>query len=443
MLTSLNAKETFKEFKQKAPLAKEASTKKDKWELCKLEPQKRFYEKQKPSSLPVSVLKIIDPLGPRVYIDTQEQNSSQIDDYEDSSVVEGVEFFGTVVALDVPKSMRKEFSYKDLNSIVKFLESMEQSEYVEFLDKLKNSSAKLALNDWGIYLLISKLSSSIYSDKNSAKLFAYFVLSKLGYGVKVGIADSKIVLMHYAKNIYDVPSYTFDGKKYYILEDVKDISTINVYRDTKTTPLKEIDFSLERLPLFAKDIKTKEIKFSYSSTKYTFNLPYNKNLLDFMATYPTLDYDIYLNSAMDEVTFMELSKALKEHINSKKSSQAIDFVLHFVQNAFVYEVDDKAFSRQKTMFAQEALFYDKSDCEDRVVLFAYILKRLFDVEIAAIKYEDHMSSALYVPMNGDKVKIKSKNFIVADPSYQNASIGESMEKYRKLNPKEYIIMKNY
>lgn len=438
----LEAKDTFKEFKPQVASQQEAlKTDKNekKWELCKLELPKPFYDKAKPSTLPTASLKSVEPLGPKVYIDVQEQNISSQEEYEDN--IDNIDFFGTKISINIPQSMTKAtFEPKNQADVIKFFDTMAKSQYQEFLDKLKEISSKLSLNDWGVYMLVSNLSNKVYSDKDSSKLFRWFILNKLGYGVKVGISNSKIILMHYAKNIYNAPSYTFEDKKYYILEDAKDISALHIYRSEPSTSVKELDFSLEKLPLLSKDIIVKDIKFLHNGDEYIFKVPYNKNLLDFMATYPVVGYDIYLNAAMDEATYIALAKSFKEYITSKKSSEAMDFVLHFIQNAFIYEVDNTHFGKQKTMFAQETLTYDKSDCEDRVVLFAYLVKKFFDVEVTAIKYDDHISSALYIPMRGDKVKIKSKDFIIADPSYANASIGDSIQKYRSLNPKEYIIM---
>jgi len=52
-----------------------------------------------------------------------------------------------------------------------------------------------------------------------------------------------------------------------------------------------------------------------------------------------------------------------------------------------------------------------------------------------------MATALYIPLEGDSVSVKSKRFVVADPTYINATIGMSMPKYREIKPENYIIIK--
>jgi len=93
------------------------------------------------------------------------------------------------------------------------------------------------------------------------------------------------------------------------------------------------------------------------------------------------------------------------------------------------------------MFAQETLYYDKSDCEDRAVLFASLVKEFFGLRVIGVKYKDHMATALYIPLDGDNVMVESKRFVVADPTYVNASVGVSMPKYRAMKPLEFIRIK--
>jgi len=90
------------------------------------------------------------------------------------------------------------------------------------------------------------------------------------------------------------------------------------------------------------------------------------------------------------------------------------------------------------MFAQETLYYDSSDSEDRAVLFSYLIKELLGFNVLGIKYNDHTSTALYIPMDGDDIKVNGKRFVIADPTYPNAIVGQSIPKYRTIKPEKFI-----
>lgn len=144
---------------------------------------------------------------------------------------------------------------------------------------------------------------------------------------------------------------------------------------------------------------------------------------------------------MQEQTYKSIAKDLKRYIDGKHSSVAINFVLNFVQKAFVYEVDQEQFGREKVMFAEETLYYKKSDCEDRAILFSYLVKELFGISVIGVKYSDHMTTALYIPMKGDSVQANRRRFVIADPTYINANVGQSMPRYQSKIPQSFIVVK--
>jgi hypothetical protein len=90
------------------------------------------------------------------------------------------------------------------------------------------------------------------------------------------------------------------------------------------------------------------------------------------------------------------------------------------------------------MFAEETLVYDASDCEDRAILFAYLVKHIFGVSVVGVKYSDHMSTALFVPLKGASVRVGKRAYLLADPTYINANIGQEMPKYRDIEPEAFI-----
>lgn len=116
----------------------------------------------------------------------------------------------------------------------------------------------------------------------------------------------------------------------------------------------------------------------------------------------------------------------------------MNLVLHFVQKAFVYERDREQFGHQKAMFAQETLFYKASDSEDRAVLFTYLIKKLFDVSVTGVKYANHTATALDIPLDGKRITWGKRSYVVADPTYVNANIGEIIPHVEDQNPKKLI-----
>ncbi|MDF1878965.1 hypothetical protein JHD46_04850 [Sulfurimonas sp. SAG-AH-194-C20] len=355
-----------------------------------------------------------------------------------------VDFFAQNLGFDIDSTIHNANFYpQNQEGIANFFDYMASSDYEKTINEINAVCKKLNLNDWGVYQLVQQLSSAIYSSSDNQKLFTWFLFNKLGYEVKIGLAKKHVVLMHYSKKIiYSTPSYNFGDKKFYVISAYakSSVGRIYTYKQNYPNANKVFDLEMNELPNFTKRLENKTVSFKQYGKVYSSTFSYDKNLIDFMNTYPQADYETYFNSPMSSETYDDIASDMKKYINNQHSSSAINFVLNFVQKAFKYERDQQQFGREKVMFANETLYYDKSDCEDRAILFAYLVKKLFKINVIGVKYKDHMATALYIPMQGDSVTKGGRKFIIADPTYINANIGQSMPKYKSIVPQGYIVL---
>lgn len=408
-----------------------------------------LYEEPKPKTIAPAEPREVIPVGPKIFIKfepTQEQNTTVTPQLSGVKKELNFDFYGSMLAFHADAKIRgANFYPKNQAGIGSFFNTLASSEYKPLLADINAVTDEMQLNDWGVYLLVEKISGTLFPDEDKSNLFAWFIFNKLGYNVKVGLANGHIVMMHYSeKNIYNISNFRFSDKKFYVLSDYSNGSIGSLYSYDKSYPGadKALDLSLHTLPKLKQNIKSKTLKFIYNTKEMRINYEYNKNLIDFMESYPQADYETYFNAPLEEKTYISIAKELKKEIDAQEASVGMNFVLKFVQNAFKYERDSEQFGKEKVMFAQETLFYDKSDCEDRSILFASLIKELFKVPVIGIKYKDHMATGLYVPMFGDSVNAGNRRFVIADPTYINATIGQSMPKYKPLRPESFIIVRN-
>lgn len=356
------------------------------------------------------------------------------------------DFFGKHLGFDISKGLKSaQFQPRNKIGITNFFDKAASSEYNTLLAQIKDTKQELGLNDWGVYLLVKEIAEQTYSNQNEADLLSWFLFNKLGYSVKIGLVKDRVVLMHYSsKIIYSTPNYTIDKKKYYVIANYNKGSVGQLYSYEQNYPGadKALDLALPTLPLLPENTASKVLDFEYETKKYKIPFDFNQNIVDFMATYPQADYETFFNAPLEIQTYESVAKELKRIVDGKKASEAMNIVLSFVQKSFEYQTDDEQFKREKVMFAQETLYFDKSDCEDRAILFSYLTKELFGVNVVGVKYKDHMATALYVPIDGDKVKYASREYVLADPTYINSNIGQSMPKYKPLKPESFVRIQN-
>ena len=455
---------------------------KEQWKAYQKYVSASLYEKPKPKIIPKAKPKPVVPKGPKVYIkvkplpkkddfvvqkDRKKTDPSELANKEAMKeqlrelqkkkqqvvvapkpveVKKDIEFdfFGAKVGFDIPDGIKKaKFYPTNQQGITNYFNAVASSEYDVLLDEIKDTKEKLRLNDWGLYLLVEKLGTKIYPYVDEARLFEWFVFNKLGYKVKVALANNRVITMFYSKKIiYSTPNFRFNKERYYVLSHYNKRGLGVVYSYPKNYPgaKKSFDLSLKEIPNLPADYKEKTTHFTFEHKRYDVSYKYNKNLIDFFATYPQADYKSFFNAAVDDVTYESLATSLKRYINGKRASEAMNLVLAFVQKGFKYQTDQQQFGREKVMFVEETLHYPACDCEDRAILYSFLVKRLFEVPVLGIKYPNHMATALYIPLSGDSIKIKGRRFVVADPTYINAQIGRAMPQFRGKLPKEFILV---
>jgi hypothetical protein len=108
--------------------------------------------------------------------------------------------------------------------------------------------------------------------------------------------------------------------------------------------------------------------------------------------------------------------------------EAINFLLRLTQNGFEYKTDGENFGREKVMFFEETLHYRYSDCEDRAIFFATLVRELLDLDLVFIKYPNHLATAIRLnsDIGGESVIYNNQRYYIADPTYSNANIGQAM-----------------
>lgn len=428
---------------------------KQQWRAYNVLRGKPRYEKPKPTVIPATKQTKIKSVGPKVSIKVENikyvepkiiqkevKVTKQTKPLQSSKKDINFNFYGTKLGFNIPNGIQKANFYpQNQKGITNFFSSAASSDYDELISGIEKISKDMNLNDWGTYLLVLDISNRMFRNSDNSKLLSWFIFNKLGYAVKVGLASKHIILMHYSKKvIYSTPNYSFNNKKFYVLSHYAkgSVGRLLSYKQDYPGSTKPLDLSLNTLPFLESNMKSKTLSFSEYGKTYKIPFTYNQNLIDFMKTYPQADYETFFNAPVDSRTYKSIATALKKYIDGKQASDAMNFILHFVQKSFKYSKDNAQFHREKVMFAQETLYFNKSDCEDRAVLFSYLIKELFGISVIGVHYKGHMATALYVPMKGDYVKAGSRKFVVADPTYINSNIGQSMPQYRNKIPKDFI-----
>jgi len=324
-------------------------------------------------------------------------------------------------------------------TIAEYWKKISNAKFESTLQKAESYKKSLALNDWGYCMLLYDIGKVINKgNETGARLFTWFMLNKSGYDAKVGYSNKQVYLLLPSKDtVFGAPYFTIDKRRFYVVSlDGKELQLGSMYTYEGDYPdvNKIISLNMNTLPALCGDVP-KQVKFSYNGTDYTIKYTYNKNIVNFLNTYPHTSYPIYFNTPLMNESYASLVEQLKSFLTGKTKFEALNILLRFVQTAFEYKTDQQQFGKEKCLFAEETLFYPYCDCEDRSIIFAYLVKKLLGLEVIGLDYPGHIATAVKIDnVPGDYVTLNGEKYLICDPTYINANIGMSMPRYKNVKP---------
>ena len=350
-------------------------------------------------------------------------------------------YFGRQVALRYDSRMV--FDLQDRvteDRIADRWEQLESAEHELLLYQLTRQARTLGLNDWGFCQLVSAAARQIYPrDKNARTLFSWFVLSKSGYIATVSYDRDHLYLLVPAQQVlYGMSFLRAAEHKLYALDlegDHPDLKAARVFRQKHPEAERVLDFRVRQAPVFPERPLRKVLKVKYGPQTYQVPVTLNRNLIDFYDTYPFVDLDIYLRtplSAAAHQSLVDTLRAIAQRLpvprNRSAEEEQVNFLLRFVQTALGYKPDAEQFGGEKYLFADETLYYPYSDCEDRSILFAQLVREITGLQVVAVMYPGHAATAVRFSQKvpGDFLRFQGATYTICDPTYINADYGRSL-----------------
>ena len=336
-----------------------------------------------------------------------------------------LKFFSINVEILYDKRFNYNISTISNSTIANYWHKCSSSNYQPLIKQIQEYQDNYNLNGWATYLLVQKISQQIKHDPNNQNLFSWFILLKLGIDAKVGFSSYHIALLVCSnEKLYGVKYFTLNNKTYYQFKQ-EEYAKLKIYKGKINNNLYAINFinQIAKLPL---DIKKRTLKFVYKNKEYLFYIRYNKNLINLYNTYPQLNHNHYLQ--LSDISHNFIHQELLSIVSNMSEIDAINFLLRLTQNGFEYKTDTENFGKEKVMFFEETLHYAYSDCEDRAIFFATLVKQLLKVDILFVKYPNHLATAIRLnsTIKGDTIIYQNQQYYVADPTYSNANIGQVM-----------------
>ena len=330
---------------------------------------------------------------------------------------------------------------------------LDSGNYQVVLDSLIDYKEKHDLNDWLYYQLIRKAAETLSPKKDNYERYTFykwFLMVKSGYDARLTIANNRIIFYVYNnEDIADIPFIMFKNKKYMCLNyhdyehanlnDVPPYDMIGIPEAKKA-----FSYKVTRMPEFKpENYREKRVEFNYKHRAYHFNIKLNPEVDAIFKNYPGVDFESYFNIPLTKETYSSLIPLLKKNVLGMGQKKGVDYLMKFTRYAFLYQSDEDNFGKEKRLSPEETLFSKYSDCDDRVALFFYLVKEIYNVPMIALLYPTHITMAVQFDKPvGDPIVYNGKIYSIceATPQKEELSIGKMSAKLKDL---KYQVVYSY
>jgi hypothetical protein len=309
----------------------------------------------------------------------------------------------------------------------------------DLIEELQQIKKQMRLNDWGYFKLVEETIREIEPTGHQQVLLAWIIMLKSGYNVKLGFNTSDLFLMFPSdEEVYSSYYFIIDDISYYIharLEEGKSFPRIRVHK-ANYPGSKKFSMQLYEIPLLGDQLEEKGV--FYKGNKI--NITINKSLAQFYADYPHCDLKVYFSAPISTGILKPLEDYFQTGFSDKTNAEKVAILLSFVQNSFEYKTDGDQFGSEKYFFPDEVFIHPFSDCEDRSVLFARLVRYFTGNTVVGLDFPGHVNTAVLFDeeIEGTFITLNDRKFMVCDPTYQNAPVGYLDTRYKKYQPKVII-----
>lgn len=351
---------------------------------------------------------------------------------------------GYEVEIRFPQNGKVHLSGTTEGDVADAWEKMESIRYTNLLKDLSGLRKYLKMSDWSIVQAIEQLTKKVYGPEShsGAVLTEAFLLNKLGY--LIGLARSDDGKLHKLlatdMGILRYPSYRIDGHNYYLFEEdsPKRLSIVNLGSNGETPLRMQMSNEEGFHPSYARSRRyasrnhpsiSVEVRSDLSRMKHYETYPLYFDGEDVLSAF-YYHAQTPLSDDIKSAVYPVLHKALQE----KSETEAVNMLLNFVQTAFTYEYDKVVWGKERYFYADEIWCYDRSDCEDRAILFSNLVRDLIGLKVALVYWPGHLSCAVCFNsvVEGAHFTIDGKRYVSCDPTFIGSGAGAIMDAVKNL-----------
>jgi len=327
-----------------------------------------------------------------------------------------------------------------------FWTMMSGSKYEPMVQAIVDARRDLKLDDWGDVTLWRAAVQTLQPERKSEQnLLLWYFLVKSGYDVRLGYAGDEVHLFIAMKQPVYATKYTRVGNQTYYAALAADrgdsIRSFYTYEANYPLKLKPLNIKTASTGFSRTVPAQRTLEFEYKGKNIKINAQYDRRLVEYLDSFPQSEFELYFDTDASSLLRHGMLADLKKYTQTMGEQEAVNFLLTFIQQSFPYRTDDAQFGHEKYFFVEESLFFPYNDCEDRSVLFSWLVRELVGIKVIGLLYPGHMTTAVALKHTQPEfftVNYRGIEYVIADATYIGATVGMAMPSYEKLKPTRVV-----
>lgn len=386
----------------------------------------------------------------------QPQPIAPIKENKDAVAKNTFNYYGTPMEVRWGNASKFKLAGTDNKSISKAYLELTGSSYDNLLHDCLALRKDKDLCDWAYYKMLEVMAATACGKgSNEAVLLQGVLYQQSGYMMRFGLDSSKKlhILSRMDGTVYDRSHWIVEdkdgNKRVFFLMDGSKPKNLEIC-DVPYPKEQSMSCSISKLPRL-NTILSKDRQFYSGEPKMVAKASVNRNMIDFFNDYPasfkdndiTTRWPYYANAPLTKEVKEDLYNKLRPQIANASKLMAANALLAWVQWGLDYAIDERVWGSDRAFFAEETLYYPYCDCEDRSILYSYLVRDLLGLDVVMMYYPNepqHMYTAVCFDddsVQGDYIMVKGKKFVIADPTCYGAPVGHT--EHRMDNQKAKVI----
>ena len=313
----------------------------------------------------------------------------------------------------------------------------DKNSLLQLKEDMDSFAATWQMDDLAFVLFTQKVARYFYADPNLAKLFQYQLLKEKGYKLLLGFNPEQLTV--YGRFLYDlanVAEVSYHNVTYADLSFSQNLALCEEELVANTNGTKNLEINQHKAPLFNALQTGYSFHTEFKGISYSFVGTLNQSLIAYYRDLPSISFgEIYLNYHLSDLAYKQIIGDLKKAVKGMSARGQLDFLLHFTQVVIPYQTDKSLVGREKFAFVEEVLGNKAGDCEDKSILFAYLVKEVLQLPSLALVYvhQNHLNVAVAVSGAQYNFIHNNQKYIICEPSGPGLQAGENVYDWKNAN----------